>query len=410
MPASDNRLAQQVKRYLHTLCLEIPGRRTGSAGNRQATAFLAETFASFGFETACPEFDCLDWTQAGALLVASGEPFEVLISPYSLGCQAAGQLVVASTLEELEAAQAAGQILLLRGSLASEQLMPKNFSFYNPEHHQHIIRLLETMSPQAIIAATTRNPELAGAVYPFPLIEDGDFDIPSVYMTEEEGRRLVAHAGEAVSLEINARRTPATGCNVIARAGRDATCRVVLTAHIDAKEDTPGALDNASGVVVLLLLAELLADVKPQIGIELVAFNGEDHYSAAGEVHYLHSNQGKLDEILLNINLDGVGYIQGETGYSLYGCPEGLAGLIHKIFAPYGNLKQGEPWYQGDHMVFVQNQVPALAITSEALFHVLSAIAHTQQDTPDLVAPARLLEVAQALQDLLLEIDRNVPG
>ncbi|MEZ4997668.1 MAG: hypothetical protein R2758_09480 [Bacteroidales bacterium] len=32
-----------------------------------------------------------------------------------------------------------------------------------------------------MIGATGRSSALAGGVYPFPLIEDGDFDIPSVY-------------------------------------------------------------------------------------------------------------------------------------------------------------------------------------------------------------------------------------
>lgn len=36
---------------------------------------------------------------------------------------------------------------------------------------------------------------MMGALYPFPLFEDGDFDIPSVYMTDVEGERLAAYAG-----------------------------------------------------------------------------------------------------------------------------------------------------------------------------------------------------------------------
>jgi aminopeptidase YwaD len=60
------------------------------------------------------------------------------------------------------------KIVLLIGEIAREQLMPKNFVFYNPEHHQEIIRLLETGAPQAIMAATGRDPQLAGGVYPFP--------------------------------------------------------------------------------------------------------------------------------------------------------------------------------------------------------------------------------------------------
>ena len=50
----------------------------------------------------------------------------------------------------------------------------------------------------AIIAATGRDPGLAGGVYPFPLIEDGDFDIPSVYMKDVEGDRLADYAGQEV--------------------------------------------------------------------------------------------------------------------------------------------------------------------------------------------------------------------
>ena len=105
----------------------------------------------------------------------------------------------------------------------------------------------------------------------------------------------------------------------------------MIRAHIDAKEDTPGALDNAAGVIVLLLLAELLKDYDGELGIELVPFNGEDHYSAAGEIAYLKANEGKLNEILLNINIDAAGYRQKKNAYSLYECSDELAALIWEI-------------------------------------------------------------------------------
>ena len=104
-------------------------------------------------------------------------------------------------LMNLKMVDATGKILLLRGEIAKEQIMPKNFVFYNPEEHQRIYRLLEEKQPAAIISATTRNPELAGAVYPFPMFEDGDFDIPSAYMTDVEGEKLASFAGRQVSLE-----------------------------------------------------------------------------------------------------------------------------------------------------------------------------------------------------------------
>jgi aminopeptidase YwaD len=314
-------------------------------------------------------------------------------------------LSAATTVEELESLEITNNILLLHGEIAKEQLMPKNFTFYNPDRHQQIISLLERNKPLAIISATSRDPELAGGIYPFPLIEDGDFDIPSVYMTEEVGKSLAQHEGVQVSLKFEAERVPATGCNVIARKGRHLSQRIVIFAHIDAKIGTPGALDNATGVTVLLLLAELLQDYSPSLTIELVALNGEDYYSAPGEVYYLQNNPNQLQDVYLGINLDAPGYIKGSTAYSLYDCPPEIAVKIHGSFPKRKGFIAGEQWYQSDHSLFIMNNRPALAITSEQFTHLSTYITHTAQDAPELVDPSKLADIAMALQQLLLDLD-----
>jgi len=397
-------LVHKASTYLNHLCLEISNRRVGSSGNRQATVFFSEIAASFGFHIDYQEFDCLDWEQEGARLVVGGEQFEVFPSPYSPSCDVKAPLVVVSSLEVLETVDLTAKILLLCGEVAKEQLMPKNFPFYNPEHHQHMIHLLESKSTLAIIAATSRDPSLAGGVYPFPLIEDGDFDIPSVYMTDKEGEGLLSHAGEEVALESRARRIPATGCNVVASVPGTGKRRVTLTAHIDAKREAPGALDNASGVVILLLLAEILQDYQGENGVELVALNGEDYYSAIGEVKYLEHNQDRLHQVCLNINLDGVGFQQGGTAFSFYNSLDELTQLVRQTFASHNELHEGETWYSGDHMIFVQNEVPAIALTSERAMMALVEILHTPRDRPELVNPAKLADVAIALKKLLLTL------
>jgi aminopeptidase YwaD len=193
-------LAVKAGAYLNALCRERAGRRVGTAANREATDFAAGTFARLGLSTESPAFDCIDWWQDGAELVADAERFFALVSPFSLGASARAPLAVASTVDDLEAHDLSGRVLLLRGEVAKEQLMPKGFAFYNPDEHKRIIRALETAGPAAIIAATGRDPGMAGAVYPFPLIEDGDFDIPSAYITDVEGERLARKAGhEAIT-------------------------------------------------------------------------------------------------------------------------------------------------------------------------------------------------------------------
>lgn len=305
---NDQSLITTTLEHLGILCNSHPHRQVGSPGNHAATHHFAQTARKFGFHVEEVPFDCLGWDSGDRHLVAGGESYDFLISDYSLGCKLKAPLAVVSTLSELEAVDAGGKVLLVIGELAVEQLMPKNFSFYNPEHHQRIIALLEQKAPAAIIAATGHNPELAGAVYPFPLIEDGDFNLPVGYMKDVDGERLALHAGEIVDLLIEARRYPNQASQVLARKGLDTGRRLVFSAHIDSKAGTPGALDNAAGAIVLLLLAELLKDYDGQLPVELVPFNGEDNYSVAGQKLYLARNEGHLQDVLVNVNLDGLGW------------------------------------------------------------------------------------------------------
>lgn len=391
----------RIEQMLNYLCLQLPSRRVGSKGNRAATAFFAARCAELGFVVETPVFDCIDWVEHGAQLHIGQEAFAAQVGPYSLGGDVQAPLQVIDTVAALETTTLSGHIVLLHGEIAKEQLMPKNFPFYNPAQHQHIIALLEAKQPLAIIAATTQDVGLAGAVSPFPLIEDGDFDIPSVYMTAAEGQRLARYAGQPLSLRIDAARSPTEGCNVVARRGQNFERRLVFFAHIDAKDGTPGAIDNATGVVILLLLAELLSDYDDSLGVEIVALNGEDYYDASGEKLYVAQNEGRFDEIVLGINIDGVGYRDGHTAYSHYDCPPPIEAAIRQSMAAYSSLAEGEPWYQSDHGLFLMHQRPALALTSSHFTALWTEIAHTPDDVPAIVDPQHLREAALALRDLL---------
>jgi aminopeptidase YwaD len=398
-------LTNKAKAYLSKLCIQIDERQVGSKGNRMATDFFAEQIGACGFAVDTPAFDCIDWQPTSLVLSAGGATFNAKISPFSLGCEINAPLERISTEADLQAADIEGCVLLMHGQIAREPLAPKSFPFYNPEQHQRIIRLLETKKPAAIIAATSRNVDMAGAMHPFPLIEDGDFDIPSVYMTEEEGARLAQHTWQEVTLKIQAQRRPAMGYNVIARKGvTPAGRRVVLCAHIDAKPGTPGALDDAGGTVVLLLLGSLLADYAGGLGVEIVAMNGEDYFNAPGEQQFLALNQGRFGEIVLGVNIDGIGYRVGKSAYSLYDCPPELSRAIQAAFASHSEFVEGEAWFQGDHSLFLMNQRPALALTSERIWEITSEFTHTPKDTLDLMDVKRLTTAAEALNELVRQL------
>jgi aminopeptidase YwaD len=118
-------------------------------------------------------------------------------------------------------------------------------------------------------------------------------------------------------------------------------------------------------------------------------------------MEYLRRNEGCFDEIVLGINLDGAGYRQGKSAYSLYDCPEAMAGLIREAFLHHEEMVEGEAWYQGDHGLFLMNGRPALAVTSERFMEVLSEYAHTPKDSPEIVEAGKLVEVAVALREVV---------
>ena len=392
-------LGQKCALYLKTLCEKIPERCVGSEGNRQETEFFEKELSSLGWHIEMSELDVIDWEEGGATLQVADRSFKVLVSPYSLGCSVQAPLIAVSCLTELERREITGKILLLHGDIAKEQLMPKYFIFYNPEEHQKTIALLEQKQPAAIVAATSRNGALAGGVYPFPLLEDGDFNIPSVFMTEEEGKKLLSCVGQVVMLQSRSTRIPAKTDNVVARKGKNLNEKIVITAHIDAKKNSPGAIDNATGVAILLILAGLLKDYEGERVLEMVAFNGEDYYAVPGQMDYIRKNQEHFNHIVLNINIDGAGYKEGNSIFSFFDVPDAVRAKAYEVLARFDGITEGIQWPQGDHSIFVQLGCPAIAVSSQWLIEHIDSqeITHTPKDNSDIVDCRKVIEIAEAL-------------
>ena len=400
---NESEYRQKASRYLNILCSVKPNRRTGSRGNQDATSFFAGIVNALGYNVDTTAFSCLDYISGESSLVSGDNPFDIYASPYSLGCDITAELITVSSVEELENCQCEGKILLMKGAICAEQLMPKNFVFYNPDHHKRIYALLEEKKPAGIITATEKNPELVGALYPFPLIVDGDFNIPNVYCKDAMGERISDKSGETFRLRIDSKRIPSTASNVIARKNPDSMEKIVITAHIDAYENTPGAGDNASGTVVLLLLAEMLSDYRGKMGIEITALNGEDHYSAGGQMDYLKRYGKDFDSIVIVINIDDVGYKKGNSAYSYYECTGDIKQKANNVFGDFDGIVEGESWFNGDHMVFVQGGKASIAFTAEKVSELMATVTHTLQDTPDIIDSAKLVEVALALKSLIMQ-------
>jgi Zn-dependent M28 family amino/carboxypeptidase len=100
--------------------------------------------------------------------------------------------------------------------------------------------------------------------------------------------------------------------NIIARFGTAQGPLLVVGAHYDTADVTPGADDNASGVAGLLELARLLARAPQTRSIELVAYTLEEppHFRSPhmGSVWHAKSLKAAGREVELMLSMEMIGY------------------------------------------------------------------------------------------------------
>jgi aminopeptidase YwaD len=141
---------------------------------------------------------------------------------------------------------------------------------------------------------------------------------PSASANERRAHQYVARQFRSAGLDvsINPFRVPGRGQsrNVVAKLDTPAQCLVVLMAHTDNVPPGLGAIDNASGVGVLVALAPELAGLKPPCDVWLVATGSEErevtglsyHAGAAALVKQVKA-EGRADDLRFALSLDEVG-------------------------------------------------------------------------------------------------------
>ena len=359
-----------LQNHMEMLCEKIGPRPTGSEENRAAVDYAFSVLQGCGLDVRKQEFACIDWTNGGASLMIDGQNIMAQPAEYSLKCSIDAEFTCINTIEALQKAEMAGKIAVLHGDLCKEPLMPKNFEFYNPDEHKQIIALLEEKNPAAIITVSPQNDTFIN------IIQDGDFNIPCAVVCGNTLNKFLGSPGKNAKLSINAERTPAKSHNIIAAYGKGKE-KICFSAHIDTKPATPGALDNASGVSVLLALAKSLANKDYPFQVEIVLLNGEDYYSIPGELSFMAT---LTPEYALAVNVDGIGLKNSSTSVSFYECPPEIEKRVMEYAKTKTWIERIEPWPMGDHMIFAMAGIPTIAVTASNIFNLIDTVIHTPDD------------------------------
>ncbi len=189
---------------------------------------------------------------------------------------------------------------------------------------------------------------------------------------------------------------------------------IVVGAHYDSEDGTPGANDNGTGVAAILAIASDLSAYKPERTIRFVAFANEEarFFATDGMGSQVYAKQLKAQEtkVFAMMSLETMGYFTAGAGSQKY--PSELSGAdlpdVGNFLAFIAN-KKSEPVLnqtlelfkmfssvpamgmaldedvQGvslsDHRSFWQQDYPAMMVTDTAPFRY--PFYHHAQDTPD---------------------------
>ncbi len=158
-----------------------------------------------------------------------------------------------------------------------------------------------------------------------PISSRRAFDAAQAYVTQ-----YFEHLGLSVSLDEFS--FGGTGfANVVAQPkGAPPGPRLVVGAHFDSTEGTPGADDNASGVAAMLEAARLICEHAPWASVEFIGFTLEE-YGMIGSKHFAARLKRKGVPLLGMLSLEMVGFTESQ-GLQHY------PALLRPFFPSTGNF------------------------------------------------------------------------
>jgi Zn-dependent M28 family amino/carboxypeptidase len=211
--------------------------------------------------------------------------------------------------------------------------------------------------------------------------------------------------------------------NVLARFEPEATRRILLLAHWDTRprsdaatdsaaraQPVPGANDGASGTAVLLVLASLLAEAQPPMGVDLLLVDGEDY------------GPGVEDMLLGSRRYASTLPAEGRPVYGLLLDMVGDADAsfpVEEISAQFANVVVRKVWRAAqrlgyrdyfpsavgqrlvdDHVPLIEAGLPTANLVDFS-YGPGNAYWHTPEDTPDRLSARTLEMVGEVVTELI---------
>lgn len=396
----------QFMRDINALC-DCGGRLSGTEGEAQAAAYIAQAGAAAS--GVLPSFTPVEYEGwepiQAALTLDSGElarchPLVRTVPTPAGGLDAEVIDLGRGTEEEFasHASEIPGRIVLVRHELMfAPGTIHRRIKYERARAAGAAGFLISGPSPNSLVAGSSGRQTGGG--------------IPAAGISPETAKSLRRRAeGYArARLLIETRELPGQTSNILFDMPGQTDQWVVLSAHYDGHSLAESAMDNASGVAVVIEVARRLRSLakNSRRGLRLAFFSAEEWALTGSAVYVETLSKAEKDRIALNVNIDSVGFDTNLTALiSEYNELEPFlskeaerVGLQLRTFRPFQS--------NSDHANFAAAGIPAFRLVggfddpASPARHVL-----TEYDTRDRIDPD-YLENAINLTAAVIETAMN---
>ena len=354
--------------HVGVLAVAIGPRVSGSREAGETVAYIADTLRGYGYTVEVMDFDYPTRFRPATVTV-DGET----IAGIALNGAATGEQSAEGPAHGALSPEGAA----LRGALSVRER-----SATTPSDRQDYVAAVSGNAAGLVIVNDPRWPPFG-----FPIEVRDAIPVVLVPHTEAERFERAVAEGATITVAIGPARPPAA--NVIARPGEGARCEILAGGHHDTVPGAHGAIDNASGVAVVLELARIFAADGLDEGLCFATFGAEESgLFGSRELVQRWRAAAQLPRLMVNFDVAARG-----GAVELIGNPELVQQALallegHDIPAFASSLP---PNTGSDHMSFAQAGVPVLMFSDGDL-----SLIHTPDDVFDEVEPVALDRIGDA--------------
>jgi len=383
---------------LKDICERYGPRMAGTESAARAEELAAILFRSYGYrEVFFQPFTYNQWQRGKALLrvdtAGSFVDFPTLALAYTPSGNVSSVIVDAGNglIEDYEGIDVSGKIVLIHLGL-----LPGSPENVKNTHRAQKLALAVAQGAAGCIAVSSVPGDLptTGTA----TLDGGMINIPAVSISLERGmqlRKCLAQRKCYARIQTENTCKPATARNVVARIeGYELPGEtIVIGAHLDSWDISPGALDNASGAVSVMDIARTFRalNLKTRRTIDFVLFMAEEEGHYGSELYVREArHRNRLQGIRYMFNHD---MTVNTYGFNLMGRYESedlfreMGDLIQMTDSSFSNTIAHFTYLGSDHVPFIFEGISTFTpLCRYQDYHSY----HTTADTPDLITPLML--------------------